>query len=504
MPCRSVPVMWRLGRRAHTLQPVNGRSGATPASVLSRELLPASIAIFTTVALAAFEGLAVAAALPEVAADLGSVALLPWVITSFLLTSGVATIVSGRLIDAIGLRTMFRLAVILFAGAGVMAAFAPSMGAMIGIRAVQGAGAGMVIAVGLAAVSLVYPPHLTGRAFAANSTVWGVMGVASPAIAAVMLTRLDWRWIFLINLPLGLLALAAGWRVMPPPAERSRRQRMDVVGALLALVFTGSVLFAVNDLAWTSIGWLISAAGAGYLFHRRAGTHPSPLVERKYVTGAPFAPLAFAISLLITGAIAPNAFVPLYVSAGRLASEATTAWSVLFFTIGWTVGANLSSRLLDTHSELAVIRYGFRTTVPSLLATAVAAALGLPLAMVFAGLFGVGVGIGFSTNASLTLLRSISAPTEIGQSTAAHQFFRNQGFAFGSAIGGAALFATVASIIGDPELVRDVLAGDPQIVGGAVSAAVVDGFALSAVIGAAISALGLIALKRVQTAQDVG
>ncbi len=470
---------------------------ATPASVLSRELLPASIAIFVTVALAAFEGLAVAAALPEVAADLGSVALLPWVITSFLLTSGVATIVSGRLIDTIGVRTMFRIAVVVFSGAGVLAAFAPSMQIMIVLRAAQGAGAGMVIAVGLAAVSLIYPPHLTGRAFAANSTVWGVMGVASPAIAAVMLTQLDWRWIFLINLPLGLVSLAAGWRVMPPPRDPSTRKPMDYIGAGLALIFSAAVLFAVNDLEWVSFVWLLVAIAAGAVFYRRAGSLPAPLVERRYLSQAPFAPLAFAISLLITGAIAPNAFVPLYVSAGRLASEATTAWSVLFFTVGWTAGANLSSRLLDTRSQLTVIRYGFASTIPSLVLTAIAGAFSLDLGVLFATLFGVGVGVGLATNASLTLLRDVSAPLEIGRSTAAHQFFRNQGFAFGSAIGGAALFAVVASVVGDPELVREVLAGESLSVGGEVSGAVESGFALSAAIGAGISASGLLALRRV-------
>jgi MFS family permease len=158
----------------------------------------------------------------------------------------------------------------------------------------------------------------------------------------------------------------------------------------------------------------------------------------------------------------------------------------------------LSSRLLDTRTQLTVIRYGFASTIPSLVITAIAGALSLTIGVLFAALFGVGVGVGLATNASLTLLRDVSAPQEIGRSTAAHQFFRNQGFAFGSAIGGAALFAVVASAVGDPELVRNVLAGDSVSVAGEVSAAVETGFALSAAIGAGISALGLVALKRVE------
>lgn len=465
-----------------------------PTGVLSRELLPASIAIYVTVALAAFEALAVAAALPEVAADLGSVPLLPWVITAFLLTSGVATIVSGRLIDSLGLKTMFPIAVILFAGSGTAAAFVPTMPAMIAARALQGAGAGMVVAVGLAAVSLLYPPQLTGRAFAANSTVWGVMGVAGPGIAAFMLTQLDWRWIFLINLPLGLLALAAGMRVMPPARSGSGGRSVDVTGTLLALAFTLALLLAIDGLDTSSALWGTSAAAFGYLFYRHSGRSKSPVVERRYLGEAPFAPLALSISLLITGAIAANAFVPVYVRAGRLESAATAAWSVLFFTIGWTLGSNLSSRLLDTRPERAVIRYGFGLTTPGLVVTGTAALMSGPLPLVFTGLLLAGSGVGLSTNAALTHLRNISDPDEIGRSTAAHQFFRNQGFAIGSALGGALLFAVVTASIGDPDLVRQLLESAEPVAGRAAADAVANGFGISSLVGAGISALGILPL----------
>jgi MFS family permease len=180
-----------------------------PTSVLSRELLPASIAIYTTVALAAFEGLAVSAALPQVAADLGDVHLLPWVVTGYLLMSGVATVVAGPLVDSYGVRAVFRAAIVVFVTGAVLASFVPSMPLMVAARLIHGAGGGAIIAVGIAAVSLIYPGHLIGRAFAANATVWGVMGVAGPGIAAFMLTTLNWRWIFLVNIPLGL------WRWRP-------------------------------------------------------------------------------------------------------------------------------------------------------------------------------------------------------------------------------------------------------------------------------------------------
>ncbi|MGZ8785649.1 MAG: MFS transporter, partial [Acidimicrobiia bacterium] len=122
-----------------------------PTGVLSRQLLPASLAIFTTTALVAFEALAVTAAIPELAADLGGVALLPWVITGYILTSSVSTVVAGPLVDGIGARIIFRWAVGIFVAASVAAALVPTMSLMVAARVVQGAGAGLISAVALAA-----------------------------------------------------------------------------------------------------------------------------------------------------------------------------------------------------------------------------------------------------------------------------------------------------------------------------------------------------------------
>lgn len=462
--------------------------------VLSRQLLPASIALYLTVALAAFEGTAFAAAIPQMAADLGSVSLLPWVITAFLLTSGVATIVTGRLIDSVGVRTMFRISIVLFAGAGTAAAFAPNMPVMIALRSVQGAGAGMVIAVGLAAVSLIYPPHLTGRAFAANSTVWGAMGVMAPAIAAFVLTTFDWRWILLVNLPLGMISLIVGWNVMPARSANSPKTSVDVMGVALAMVFTFSLLMAVDGRNLMSLVWATGAIAAGWLFYIRAGTAERPLVERRFLTGRPFGPLAVANTMIVGGAFAANAFLPVYVRAGRLGSDALAAWSVLFLTVGWTTGANTSSRLLDTRTPLRVVQYGFGATIPGLALTAFAAFSSAPLAFVFASLIPVGLGVGLATNASLTLIQSSASANEMGRATSAYQFFRNQGFAIGSALGGAVLLGVVTFSIGDLELMRAVLAGESSA--GAVPQAIELGYGWSAAAGGVVAGLGLIPLRR--------
>lgn len=464
----------------------------TPKSVLSRELLPVSIALYTTVALAAFEGLAVAAALPQVAADLGGVALLPWVITSFLLMSGVASVTAGPLVDAVGVRTMFRVAVTVFTIGGVAAAFATSMPLLIATRSIQGIGAGLVVAVGLAGVGLVYPEHLVGRAFAANSTVWGVMGVAGPAIAAFMLTALSWRWIFLVNLPLGLLSLITGWRVMPGPLPDAERRTLDVRGVVLVLAFNLALLLAIDSLGATSLWWATAGAVIAVVYWRHARRSRQPVMRLRHLAFRPLGPLAMSIALLLIGAITANSFVPLYVQGGRGASTAVTAWSVLFFTIGWTTGANGSSRLLDRMAETSVIRIGFSTTVPGLAAIAFAAAVDAPLPVLFALLFVTGLGIGASTNAGLTLLRSLSSSDEIGRAVSAHQFYRNLGFSLGTALGGAVILLVVARTVGDVEVVRELLAGESIAAPGDVASSIRNGFATAASVGTIVALTGVI------------
>jgi MFS family permease len=469
-----------------------------PTSVLSRELLPASIAIYTTVALAAFEGLAVSAALPQVAADLGDVHLLPWVVTGYLLMSGVATVVAGPLVDSYGVRAVFRGAIVLFVGGAVLASFVPTMPFMVAARLIHGAGGGAIIAVGIAAVGLIYPGHLVGRAFAANATVWGVMGVAGPGIAAFMLTTLSWRWIFLVNIPLGLIALAAGWRVLPGASETPGSRTVDVPGVIGVLALNTFLLLAVDALGLGSLGWLGAAvlSGAALWFHIRRTA--DPIMRIRHLVNQPFSTLAVSLALLVSGAVAMSSFLTLYVRGGRGASEVLTAWSVFFFVIGWTVGANLSSRLLDRMAETSVMGVGFMLTGPGLGALGVSIVGDAPLPIILGLMVVTAAGVGLATNAGLTLLRSVSDASEIGRSSAAHQFFRNQGFTLGAAMGGAVILAVVATAVGDVEGVREVLASD-AIPNAAVSEAIRDGYAAAAFTGFGVVVVGLVpflALRR--------
>lgn len=469
-----------------------------PRSVLSRELLPASTAIYTMVALAAFESLAVAAALPDLASDLGALELLPWVITAYLLLSGIGAVVAGPLIDAVGVRRMFGLAVIVFMAGSAAAAFAPSMPVLIAARVVQGAGSGVLLAVGLAAVNLIYPPHLTGRAFAANSTVWGVMGVAGPGIAAVILSIASWPWIFLVNLPLGTIALATGWRVMPGPLDGAERPSVDYLGIGMVFAFNAMLLLAVDELGPMSAAWLLIASIVATLYLRRARRIAHPVMRMRHLIGAPFGLLAGSVALVVGGGISVHSFFTVYVRGARGAGASLTAWSVMFFVVGWTAGANLSSRLLDRMADTAVMRIGMGVATASLALVATLASSGSSLPALFAVMVTTGAGVGLATNAGLTLLRSLASDTEMGRATAAQQFYRNLGFSLGAAMGGAVMLLVAGRAPGGLDGVRQLLAGSDVGADPVLADAIGRGFATTAVAGTAVAAAAIVPFVRLR------
>ncbi len=470
-----------------------------PTSIFDSRLRGATLAILLIVALSAFEGLAVAAALPQVAADLGGVSLLPWVITAYLLTSGVSTIAAGALVDRVGVSAVFRVSVVVFVVGGVLAGVAPTMPLLVAARVLQGIGAGAVNAVGLSAVGLVFPKALVGRAFAANTTVWGVMGVAGPAIAAGLLAVASWRWVFLVNLPLGAVALAVGWANLPgrPADQTGPTARLDPLNLALLTGFTLLSLVAVDALDWWSVPAALGALACGAVVLRRNRGRADALVAPRHTITQPLGPLAWAISLLLVGAIGTQSFVPLLVSGGRGAGPALTAWSVLFFVIGWTSGANVASRLMDRWEPFTVTLGGAVLVPPALLAVGLAAGASTSLVVIFAFLFVAGCGVGAATNSGLTLLQALVPSEELGRATAAHQFIRNQGFAIGNALVGAVLLLVVARATGDVELVRDVLAegGRDLDAAPAVAAAIESGFATATLVGAGVAALALLPLR---------
>ncbi|HLT97676.1 MAG TPA: MFS transporter [Acidimicrobiia bacterium] len=469
---------------------------AVPRSILSPQLLPASIAIFTTVAIVAFEGLAITAALPEVAGDLGNVEFLPWIITSFLLASAVATAVSGTLIDTIGTSTVFRWATTLFAASSLVAAAANSMAILVASRIVQGAAGGAIISVGIAAVALVYPGHLTGRALAANSNVWGVLGFASPAIAAALLEIGSWRWIFLLMAPICLIALAAGWRTLPKAVEPTPLV-VDWLSAGLLVLTVGFLLAAVSDISTTSIVLVAAGTISGTVLWRRLRRTDSPLVDPQYLQAAPYAHLAASASLALAAIGGLSAYLPVYVRGARGGSASLAAWSVLWMTIGWTFAANIAGRVTDRVPERTVLAIGAVLGPIGVVVAWLTVALSAPLPIVFASYFLMGTAVGTVTNAALQLVRRVVPPALAGRATSAHAFLRTMGMSLGAGLAGGTILAVTATRLSDVSEVEAALTGTGDTLAGSAANALANGFQVAHLASLVLVVVGAVVTWRI-------
>ena len=446
--------------------------------------------------LAAFDGMAVIAALPSIAADLGDVSLLPWVSTAYLGTSAVAVLIGGPIIDAIGVRRTFRITGLWFLMASAAAAVAPSMPLLVAVRVVHGFGGGLVMAVVLATVGLAYPASLRRRAFAAVSMVWGVMSFGGPALAGLLLAVGGWRFVFAVQLPLTALALAVGWSTLPGTRRRPTAISTDWVGVALISSVVVLLLAAVGQIGirWSVSGGsaaLAVAAGAVYWWH--AGRVNEPILARTHITRFPLAWVHLTAGLVMIAGLAVENYLPLYVQLTRGRSVEFAAFSITFLSVGWTSGSFIFSRLLSHWRESAVILLGAVLSVPSLAAAGLLVAREGSLTWILGTFVFVGLGVGFVSTASQTLMQAASDESEMGRVNAAHQFVRNLSITLAVALGGAVILSVVDAQVGDVETVRSVLAGEDVAVGAETMAAVGDGLALAHVpsVAMALGCLGV-------------
>ena len=441
-----------------------------------------TIAMVVVQGLAAFDGMAVIAALPSIAADLGDVSLLPWVSTAYLGTSAVAVLIGGPIIDAIGVRRTFRITGLWFLIASAGAAVAPSMPLLVAVRVVHGFGGGLVMAVVLATVGLAYPASLRRRAFAAVSMVWGVMSFGGPALAGLLLAVGGWRFVFAVQLPLTTLALAVGWSTLPGTRRRPTAISTDWVGVALISSVVVLLLAAVGQIGirWSVSGGsaaLAVAAGAVYWWH--AGRVNEPILARTHITRFPLAWVHLTAGLVMIAGLAVENYLPLYVQLTRGRSVEFAAFSITFLSVGWTSGSFIFSRLLSHWRESAVILLGAVLSVPSLAAAGLLVAREGSLTWILGTFVFVGLGVGFVSTASQTLMQAASDESEMGRVNAAHQFVRNLSITLAVALGGAVILSVVDAQVGDVETVRGVLAGEDVTVGAETMAAVGDGLALA-------------------------
>lgn len=256
---------------------------AAPADGLPRrERMEAIVAISLTVAMANLDAAVANTALPTIAADLGSDgAAAIWVVNAYQIAMLAALLPLASLGEIVGHRRIYVLGLALFTATSLACGLAWSLPTLVVARALQGLGAAAIMSVNTALVRFTYPAAMLGRGVGLNALAVAIGFTAGPTVASTVLAASSWHWLFLINVPVGLLALGLAMRSLP--ATKRAAHRFDALSGLLC---SGLFVFLVLGLgeathggAWRAIAleWLIALACGAALMRRQAG-HPAPML----------------------------------------------------------------------------------------------------------------------------------------------------------------------------------------------------------------------------------
>ncbi|MDX6218990.1 MAG: hypothetical protein QOJ48_671 [Frankiales bacterium] len=415
---------------------------------LRSERGPVLGAIMLTTALIALDSTVIATAVPTVVKDLGGFSQFPWLFSVYLLTQAVTVPIYGKLADVVGRKPVLFFGVSVFVGSSVLCGFAWSMPALIAARALQGIGAGAVQPIGMTIIGDLYSVEERARVQGYIASVWGISSVLGPTLGGLFSEYASWRWIFFINLPLGLVALVALQRRFTEKVVH-RTHRIDYTGAGLLTVGCSLLILGLLEggtaWAWGSatsaviLGAAVVALVAFVQVERRAEEPVLPLwVFRRRITVG-----ANLVSLLVGALlIGLSSYVPTYVQ-GVLGTGAVEAGFVLgALTIGWPIAASQAGKLY--------LRIGFRNTALigiaiAIVGTAWTALLvqTAPVLEVAAAMFVTGLGMGLSSSPVVVAVQSVVGWERRGVVTGTNMFFRAMGSAVGAAAFGAIANATL-------------------------------------------------------------
>jgi EmrB/QacA subfamily drug resistance transporter len=297
----------------------------------------AALAVTTIGSLmAAIDTTIVVLALPNMIDDLHSnLVTMTWVIVSYLIVSTVLQLTFGRMADMFGRVKMYNLGFIIFTAGSALCGLAPNDISLIAFRVVQGVGGAMLTANSMAILTEAFPENQRGQAMGISTITWGAGSVLGPVLGGVILAFASWRWIFWINLPIGIIGTLAAFFVLRDTSTQPRRERFDLRGAALFCVGLISVLFWMMNgisagwLSLTVVPYLVVGVGAFVAFYIWEKRVPHPMLDLSLFANRQYAFSVAAAALQSLAAFAVNFLIIFYLQGVRGYSPLTAALLIL-------------------------------------------------------------------------------------------------------------------------------------------------------------------------------
>ena len=406
--------------------------------------------VLTGMFIAALEATVVGTAMPTVIATLGGLSHYSWVFSAYLVTSTVTVPVWGKLSDLYGRRLMYQLGIGMFLLGTLLSGFSASMTQLIIFRAIQGLGAGALVPLGMTIIGDTFTVEERTRMQALFSGVWGLSSVIGPIVGGFITDQISWRWVFWVNLPVGLAAaLIIGVALKEPKTHR--KPTIDYAGAILLMAAISLLMLAMVDggggaslFTTQNLILLLVSAVLILLFVKVEQKAPDPVIPFELFRNPTVlisVVAGFLGGVAMFGAIS---YIPLF-AQGALGFTATEAGSLLTpLMLSWVTMSVVGGRLMLRLGYRGITIFGF------FLLTVAFVLLSMferdtPRTLLYPNLVLIGAGLGLTMLTLLIAVQQAVERSKLGIATSLNQFSRSIGGALGVAIMGAVLTAGLAT-----------------------------------------------------------
>jgi EmrB/QacA subfamily drug resistance transporter len=437
----------------------SGPGPARDGELTHKQILSVLSGLLLGMFLAALDQTIVSTAIRTIGDDLHGLSVQAWVTTAFLITSTIATPLYGKLSDIFGRKPLFLAAIGIFVVGSALCSFSTSMYMLAAFRALQGIGAGGLMSMAFAIMGDLIPPRERAKYQGYFMAVFGTSSVLGPVVGgalsgqAVIFGISGWRWIFLINVPLGLIALFVVTRVLHVPHTPSK-QRIDWTGSLLLIVgLVPLLIIAEQGREW---GWgggkafvcyIVGALGIAAFIWVENKMGEVALIPLRLFRNRTFALGAAQSTVIGMGMFGGIAVIPLYLQIVRGATPTEAGLLMLPLVVGIMSASAVAGQITSRTGRYRIFPIIGSTLL--ILAYLWLSRVGADTSLVYTdfGMLVAGAGLGMNMQTIILAMQNAVAPKDIGVATSSTTFFRSLGGTLGTAVFLSVLFSTVAPAV---------------------------------------------------------
>lgn len=366
--------------------------------------------VFIATFMTAVEGTIVSTAMPTIVGSLKGISIMNWVFSIYLLTNAMMTPIYGKLADKIGRKPIYLIGVFIFIIGSALSGISQNMIQLILFRAIQGIGAGSIVPVSLTIIADIYPVDKRAGVLGLNSAAWGIASIVGPLAGGFIVDALSWHWIFLINVPIGIILMILVWIYLVEEKREVEKSPVDYMGSFYIMTMLLSLLYGVQKISdgfniITIVAFAIFLISL-FLFIRTEKRAQDPIISLDLFKNRTFV-LVNLIAALISGFLmGVEVYIPMWMQ-GVVGKSATLGGIVLApMSVIWMFGSFAGGKAMQKwHHRLAIVISMLPVLIGAVFLSLVNQVTSYSLFLLFSGIMGIGFGM---TMTLLTVLAQTS------------------------------------------------------------------------------------------------